>query len=241
MANEKNNDKVVDLKKGNDAAVVEEDKTVEEIDTFLEKSESFVESNAKPIAIGVGVVVLLVIGLIYYFNGYRKPLNVEASEQMFKAEQAFQRDSFALALNGNGTTTGFLSIIDEYGSTDAGNAAKMYAGLCYKQLGDFENAIDYLKKYSTDAPIVEPAVNNAIADCYWELDKQDDAISYYKKAAAADDKVVAPIAMQRMAEIYILKKDKDNAIKVLDELKTKFMNTTRSGEVDKLISIANAL
>ena len=44
---------------------------------------------------------------------------------MFKGEQYFAKDSFNLALNGNGADyEGFEAIIDQYGSTSAGNLAK---------------------------------------------------------------------------------------------------------------------
>ena len=73
----------------------------------------------------------------------------EAMAQTFLAEQYFRADSFALALNGDGNAYGFKKIIDEYG-TLAGEAVYFYAGICELQLGQYKNAIDYLKKYDGD-------------------------------------------------------------------------------------------
>ena len=68
---------------------------------------------------------------------------------MFKGEQYFAKDSFNLALNGNGADyEGFEAIIDQYGSTSAGNLAKAYAGICYFKMGENEKALDLLKSFS---------------------------------------------------------------------------------------------
>ncbi len=68
---------------------------------------------------------------------------------MFKGEQYFARDSFALALNGNGADyEGFEAIIDQYGSTDAGNLAKSLRRYLLLQDGRYAKAIDLLKSFS---------------------------------------------------------------------------------------------
>ena len=52
----------------------------------------------------------------------------EAKAQMWMAEQYFERDSFNLALNGDGNYLGFLDIIEEYGITKSANLANYYYG-----------------------------------------------------------------------------------------------------------------
>ncbi len=51
----------------------------------------------------------------------------EALKQMFVAENLFEKDSFNMALNGDGNAPGFLEIIDKYSSTPSGNLANYYA------------------------------------------------------------------------------------------------------------------
>ena len=51
-------------------------------------------------------------------------------------------DDYEKALNGDGQGyPGFLKIADEYGSTDAGNLAELYAGLSYAQTGKYQEAV----------------------------------------------------------------------------------------------------
>lgn len=231
MANEKLN--------GVNETVEELDNTAEEIDNLIAKSETFVEKHGKQIMIGVAAFVAIVVGILFYINAYRKPLNIEAAEQMSKAEEAFQQDSFAVALNGTGTTPGFLTIIDEYGSTDAGNAAKMYAGLCYKALGQNEEAVKYLKDYSASKGIVKPAIEGAIGDCYWDLGNLDQAINYYKKAAESEDQMVAPTYLMRLGEVYMEKQDNKKAAETFETIKSKYPNSVEARDIDKYIETAN--
>ncbi len=58
-----------------------------------------------------------------------------------KLLNGFESDSMDLALNGNGANYGFLDIIDEYGSTPAGNSAHYYAGYSYYSKGDYYNTV----------------------------------------------------------------------------------------------------
>ena len=62
---------------------------------------------------------------------YLEPLEQEAHADMYMAEIYFEKDSFNLALNGDGQYLGFLDIVDEYSLASAGNLANYYAGLCY--------------------------------------------------------------------------------------------------------------
>ena len=75
----------------------------------------------------LGIVALAVIvGAFFgYRHGYLMPLQEKANVAIFKGEQYFLKDSFQLALNGNGADyDGFEAIIDQYGNTNAGNLAK---------------------------------------------------------------------------------------------------------------------
>ncbi len=65
---------------------------------------------------------------------------------MFTAEYYFEKDSVDLALFGDGESYGFMDIIDDYGSTSAGNLAKYYSGICYYNKGEYEDAISLFEK-----------------------------------------------------------------------------------------------
>jgi tetratricopeptide (TPR) repeat protein len=182
----------------------------------------------------VGLVV--VIGGYFAYNQFFKgPAEAKAAEAIWKAEDYFRQDSFKLALQGDGKNPGFLKVISNHGSTKAGNLAKFYAGACYMQLGEFDNAIKQLKDFSTDQVEVELRTAGLLGDAYSELGKKQEAIDYYKKAGNLFDKddVNSPEYLFRAAMLnQELGKNKD-AIELLRQIKDKFPNSQRAFEVDK--------
>lgn len=120
---------------------------------------------------------------------------------MHKAEYYFILDSAQLALNGNGSDVqGFLSIIKEYGSTEAGNLAHAYAGRCFYQLGDYQQAIEHLKKYKSDDTMVAPSTIGLIGDCHVALGDYNAAVKSFEEAAKmANNEVLSPIFLKKQA------------------------------------------
>ena len=59
-----------------------------------------------------------------------------------------------LALNGDGNYLGFLDIAKDYKLTKSGNLAIYSAGICYLHLGNYQEAIDYLNKYSKKDKVI---------------------------------------------------------------------------------------
>ena len=113
----------------------------------ISKMEAFVLKYKKVISIAVVAVVVVVAGALLLNNFYLKPREVEASTAIAKGQELFAQEQFEKALNGDGAGyIGFLKVIDQYGCTDAGNLAKLYAGLCYAQLGKWQEAADKLDK-----------------------------------------------------------------------------------------------
>src|ERR1035437_6190261 len=87
---------------------------LEGIESALTRTEQYIEENQKSLMIIAGAIIA-VVAIYFAFNRfYLKPKEEKAQTQMFVAEQYFEKDSFRLALNGDGNYPGFLGIIDEY-------------------------------------------------------------------------------------------------------------------------------
>ena len=111
------------------------------VEESLNKSEAFFHKYKK--ALGYGVIALLVIvaGFIIYDNYVAAPREDKASTALAKGQEYFSAEQFDKALNGDGAGyKGFLGIASDYGSTDAGNLANLYAGLCYARLDKWNEA-----------------------------------------------------------------------------------------------------
>jgi len=209
---------------------------VEQGDAWL-RIEAFLKKYQKAILIAVGAVVVIVGGWYAYQNMVVEPKEAQAADAIYKAEANFAQDSLKAALSGVGTARGFLYIINNYGGTKSGNLAKYYAGVCYLRLGDFNNAVKYLKDFSTDAKQIQMMAYGCLGDAYSELNKNDDAVTYYKKAAETFDKDEANASeylFRAGMKLELMGKTKD-AVDIYKQLKEKFPQSPRAMQADKYI------
>lgn len=224
-------------------AEIREEKDWQKIDSAVRESENFLEKYQKQLLIGIGIVVLVVCCYLGFRHFYLGPKNNEAQIALFKGEQYFRagQDSLAVYGDANGYV-GFESIISEYGSTDAGNLAKLYAGISYANLGKYDQALDYLKGFSASDKILSQLVNGSIGDCLDNTGKSDEAISYYIKAAkGVDNPSQSPILYKKAGLIYRNQGNYDKVIETFSIIKNQYTNSAVAMEADKYIDEANLL
>ncbi len=200
----------------------------------VEKTEDFVTKYQKPLIIGISAVVVLVLAFFAYKKLYKEPREEQAREQIYMAEQRFLIDSFRLALNGEpGSYDGFVQVIDSYGSTKTGNLAHYYAGICQLQMGNFKEAIDYLKKYSGNDEIVKGKALCAIGDCYVELNDYKEAAGYFMKAADHRNNSYAAGYLMKAALAYEAVNQYSDALKAYERVELNYPNTPEAYEAVK--------
>jgi tetratricopeptide (TPR) repeat protein len=214
---------------------------IEAVEEALSKSEMFIEKNQKILTIILGAIILVFVLFFGYKKYIQTPKEKEAQTAMFNAEYYFDQDSVNLALNGDGENYGFLDIIDDYGSTKSGNLAKYYAGICYLKMGEYENAIDYLKKFSSEDQIVSSMALGAIGDSYMQLGDIDKGIEYYLKAAKKNENEFAsPPFLMKAAWGYEINNDWSAALDTYNKIKKDFPKSREARELDKYIARAKA-
>ena len=169
--------------------------STEEQNDIVEKAKGFWSKFSQPI-IYIGTAIILVGGgWLAYKNLVKIPNETKSAEQIFPAEQlfdkmtqaGFNKDSIGLVLNGGNGFTGVLKVASNFGSTAAGNRAEFIAGACYLHNKDFNNAVKHLKEFSTNSKQPQSAAYRMLGDAYSELKNNDDALNYYKKAIDAAD------------------------------------------------------
>lgn len=213
-----------------------------EVEEIVSKSEQFIENNSKKIIYGIIAIALVVAAVLGIKHGYLIPKEKKASAALFKGEQYFARDSFALALNGNGADyEGFEAIINQYGGTDAGNLAKAYAGICYYKMGETQKALDMLKSFSGSDNMISPAITGLIGDCYVNMGDTKQGVSYFEKAAKqADNEVVSPVYLKKAGIAYESLKQYKDAVKAYTTIKDKYYTSMEAADIDKYITRASA-
>jgi predicted negative regulator of RcsB-dependent stress response len=205
----------------------------------VDRAKDFWGRYGKIVMIASTAVILLCGGYLAYKYLVKGPNEEKAVEAMFKAEEYYRLDSLKPALNGDGLNAGFLKIINNYGGTKAGNLARFYAGDIYLKTGDFNNAVKYLKDFSTDAKQVQARAYKLLGDAYAEQGKNSDALASYKKAADHFEKDDANSSEYLFMAAYFadrVMKDRKGAIELYKELKEKYSRTEKGFEAEKYLA-----
>ena len=213
------------------------DDNLQELESALTKTEKYIEDNQKVITYIVGAVILVVGAYLAFHKFYMQPKEKEALSQMFMAENYFEKDSFNLAINGDGNYLGFLDIIDDYGMTKSANRAKYYTGISYLHLGQYQDAIDYLKKFKTDDLLLAPVKLGAMGDAMLQLGENENALKQYKKAyAETENELTTPVYKMKAAKLLESMDKFDEALKLYEEIKKDYPQSTEGTTVDKYIA-----
>ncbi|HVG41673.1 MAG TPA: tetratricopeptide repeat protein [Chitinophagaceae bacterium] len=221
------------------AEVKEPQRRSTENEEVVDRARDFWTRYSKPIIIASTAIILIAGAYLAYKYLIQAPKEEKAREAIFKAEDYFRKDSMQLALKGDGLNPGFVKIIDQYGSTKAGNLARFYAGAASVQTGDFASAVKYLKDFDTDSKPTEARAYKLLGDAYAEQGKNNDALDSYKKAAHTfEDDITNSSEYLFMAGYFAQKvvKDQKQAIDLFKELKEKYPKTQRGFEADKYLA-----
>lgn len=207
------------------------------VEQALSTTEHFIEDNQKPLT----YIVLAIIIAIGGFLGVKKfiisPKEKEAQAQIFMAESYFEKDSFNLALNGDGNYLGVLDIIDNYKITKTANLARYYAGISYLHLGQYQEAIDNLQKFKSKDDMIAPLAVGAIGDAYVEMDDIERGISHYIKAAnQADNEFLTPLYLQKAGELLELQDKAAEAAVHYERIKKEYPESNEGRSIDKYIA-----
>lgn len=213
-----------------------------DVQEVYSKTENFIDNNKKRLSIIVVAVLAIIAGYLGYKKLHIAPMEVEAQSAMFMAEKYFEQDSLQLAINGDGQNYGFIDIADEYSGTKSANLAHYYLGLCYRNTGEYEYAIDELKSFSSDDVIISAVALGAIGDCYMELNDVDNAISYYEKASTHNaNELTSPIYLFKAGLAYEEAQDFASAETKYNAIKTDYPDSREAQTIEKYIARAEAL
>lgn len=211
------------------------------VEETLNKSEAFFLKYKKAIIYGVLAVIVVIAGVIVYKQYVSAPREDKASTALAKGQEYFQQDLYEKALNGDGTGyAGFVKVASDYSSTEAGNLANLYAGLCYAGLGKWNEAAKYLEEFDTkDDQMISPAAEGALGNAYAHLNQLDKAVSHLKNAAKnADNNSLSPTFLIQAGEILESQGKAAEALELYKEIKEKYVYSMQYQTIDKYIERA---
>jgi tetratricopeptide (TPR) repeat protein len=209
---------------------------ISNVEQTLSRTEQYLEENYKTL-LTVLAVIVAIVGLGWLGKIYLSKRDDEAQSQMYQAERYLEMDSLKLALNGDGNYLGFLDIAKSYKLTKAGNLARYSAGICYLHLGQYQDAIDFLNKYSKKDKVIGSLAIGATGDAYVELgDLEKGIVNYIAAADYAKNSFNTPLFLMKAGELYELNGKYADALKVYERIESEYPESTEGSTIDKYIA-----
>ena len=217
---------------------VKQDEQLQEVNEALTGAGKWIEDNANLISwvvCGIAVVVLAIIAINQYVI---KPKALEASNENAKAVVYFMAGDFDKALKGDDAECiGFEAIADEY-HNQQGELAALYAGICYFEKGEYEEAAKYLKQFDADDVNIDPAARQLLGDAYVELGEYGKAAKAFEAAAESGNEIIAPMSLKKAGIVYLKEENKAKALKAFKAIKENYPSSSEAQDIDKYIAIA---
>lgn len=207
----------------------------EKLMTFWYQIVDFFEKNKKHVYTALTIIVIAVAGIILLVQK-KKANNEIAGMEISKIKPVYEANNFQQAINGDslGVSKGLIYIVDEYGSTENGEMAKMMLANSYYSIRDYDNAEKYFKDYSGSNPVLKAASVAGIASVYNAKKQYSDAAKEFEKAASVDkDNPFVDEYLFYAATNYFKADNIAEAKKLFDRLKNDFPKSKYVFESEK--------
>ncbi|UCE05806.1 MAG: tetratricopeptide repeat protein [bacterium] len=176
---------------------VKEDKFV----TYYFKTVDFVKQHSKKVMMGL-IAVAAIIVLIVFFVRSKRTAELNASEQLAKANSEIASGELQMAIDI------LLSMSDNYSGTNSASKGVYLLAYTFFQKGDYESALTYFRKYLddyADDPILTSAAYSGIGACLEQQGKFLEAAQSYEKGATKSvDHYNAPQQLMDAGRCYTL-------------------------------------
>lgn len=216
-----------------------EDQNLENVQEALNTTSAWIEKNQNKLTWAVTIIVAIVVGVLALNTYVIKPKAVEVNNENAKAVTYFMQGDWEKALNGDDAECiGFQAIADEYKCYQGGKLAALYAGICYYQLGQYEDAAAYLSKFSADDLTIEPAALQLLGDTYVQLEEYGKAAKAFEAAAKSGNDIIAPMSLKKAGFVHLELGNKVAAKKAFETIKADYPASTEAQDIEKYIAIA---
>jgi tetratricopeptide (TPR) repeat protein len=213
---------------------IKEDKLV----TKYFEVRQWIDENTKILSyVGIGIAGLVVIGFLW--SKSRADSNEKATAMLAKVAPYYDEGRYDLAINGipQEGTQGLQAVVDEHGSTKAGEIAKLYLANSYFAIKEYDKALSTYDDISVSDKMITASSYAGMAACYEAKGDFNHAASYFEKAASKNMTAVqAPENLQRSATNYAAAGKKEKAIELLQMLKKEFPTSPYARDVERFIA-----
>lgn len=216
---------------------IKEDKLV----TNYYKAISFYEKNQKNILYAAGGLIVVVL-LIFFYRENAISNNEEAGIKLAKIMNVYDSGNYLEAIEGNPNANldGLKKIVDDFGSTENGETAKVLLAKAYYYMDKKEDALKYFSDYGGSNPLLKAAALAGEAACYEDKGDYEKAAALFQKAAyISSENVMNPNYLMNAGINYIHIGKNSTAKEIFEKIKKDFSNSTYARDIDKYLSQVN--
>lgn len=219
--------------------IKKEEQNLENVQETISTAGKWIEANQNAIEWTILAIVLVVFGWVLLNTYVIKPKHLEASNENAKAVVYFQQGDYQKALNGDDAEClGFEAIAEKYAHFQEGKLAALYAGICYYQQENYEQAAKYLKQFNADDANIAPAASQMLGDAYVQLEDYSKAAAAFESAAKSGNEIIAPISLKKAGLVYLELGKKSAAKKAFQSIKDNYPASTEAQDIDKFIALS---
>jgi tetratricopeptide (TPR) repeat protein len=205
--------------------------------TFYYQAISYFEQYKKNISlIGGGIAILAVI--VVLFVSHRKSNNEQASFDLAQIIKVYESGNYKEAVEGRPGTKikGLKKIVDEYGSTNFGEMAKVYLAHCYYFQKKYDEALDLYEDYGGGIEHLQSVSYAGQAACYEVKDDYEKAADLYLKAAKVSaDNSMNPQYFLFAGINYLDAGQREEAKDMFETIKREYPKSTVMNQVNRYL------
>ena len=209
-------------------------------ENFLTKITDFFNRYQKIIYGTLTALLAIILVIVLGNRFYLQPKMEKGTTMILKPIEYYNtalqnRDTllFQKALGGDEEYEGFETIIEQCKMTRIANTARYFAGLCYLNMGQQDEALTYFKKFKKKENVYWYACQALIGDIYDDMQDEANAMKYYKKAVKGDDPYYTPIALFKLGQLYEKQDKWKDALAQYEKIEHKYYQQYQVMGVEK--------
>jgi tetratricopeptide (TPR) repeat protein len=210
---------------------IKEDKL---ISTYY-KVYGYFEENRSRLLMYTAILAVVVVAVIYYIEN-RKEANNTAGLELSRVMSIYDSGSYLEAIEGRQGTNiiGLKKIVEDYGSTENGEIAKIYLANSYNFLGKPDEAVKYYEDYGGNNKIFKATALAGEAGYYTSKNEYEKAADLYRQASlVSEENVLNPEYMLHAGINYLKVGDTEKAKELFDTIKEDYNTSSAFREVER--------
>lgn len=187
------------------------------------------------------VVFVVVVAGVYWYMSQKAAKNEKANVELSRVMGLYDSGAYQEAIDGRAGTNviGLKKIVEEYGSTENGETAKIFLANSYDMLGKFDDAYKYYNDYSGSSDMFKAAALAGKASYFEAKNELEKAADSFRDAAHVSKENVNNADYLLNAGIdYFKSGAAEKAMEQFKKVKDEYKTSIAAREADQYLALS---